>query len=154
MLTASASVPNIQNGETPRPAPTPVNWHGVTEGLNKAHQCLFDGLHQEAVNILKEVLEFAPSEPKAWKLLGEILATHGHTNKAAACHGKAKALESSLHIDAPMPASERLAKLLWTQGETDAARGMLAVLLLRDPESKSLLTIRDDWDTSANESQS
>ena len=154
MLTASASVPNTQNGETSRPAPTPENWHGVTEGLNKAHQCLFDGLHQEAVNTLKEILEFAPSEPKAWKLLGEILATHGHANKAAACHGKAQALESSLHIDTPMPASERLAKLLWTQGDADAARGMLAVLLLRDPKSESLLTIRDEWDAAANESQS
>ena len=138
----------MHNGENSRSAPTPDNWHGVAEGLNKAHQHLFDGLYQEAVNTLKEILEFAPSEPKAWKLLGEILEKHGHTNKAEACHKRASALQKSLDIDAPMPASERLAKLLWSQGETDAARGMLAVLLLRNPESKTLIAIRDDWNGS------
>jgi len=138
----------MQNGETTRSAPTPDNWHGVTEGLNKAHQHLCDGLYQEAVNTLKEILEFAPSEPKAWKLLGEILEKHGHTSKAEACHKKASALEKSLDIDAPMPASERLAKMLWTQGETDAARGMLALLMLRDPESETLIAIRNSWNSS------
>ncbi len=138
----------MQNGENTRSAPTPENWHGVAEGLNKAHQYLCDGLYQEAVNTLKEILEFAPSEPKAWKLLGEILEKHGYTSKAQACHKKATALEKSLNIDAPMPASERLAKLLWAQGEADAARGMLALLLLRDPESESLMTIRNSWSAS------
>lgn len=136
----------MQNGENTRSAPTPDNWHGVAEGLNKAHQHLCDGLYQEAVNTLKTILEFAPSEPKAWKLLGEILEKHGHASKAEACHKKASALEESLGIDAPMPASERLAKLLWSQGETDAARGMLAVLIMRDPESESLQAIRNSWD--------
>ena len=138
----------MQNGETTRSAPTPENWHGVAEGLNKANQHLCDSRFQDAVNTLKEILEFAPSEPKAWKLLGEILATHGHTSKAAACHKKASALEASLDIDAPMPASERLAKLLWAQGESDAARGMLALLMLRNPENETLIAIRDSWSSS------
>jgi len=138
----------MQSGENTRSAPTPENWHGVAEGLNKAHQLLCDGLYQKAVNTLKEILEFAPSEPKAWKLLGEILEKHGHTHKAEACHKKASALERSLNIDAPMPASERLAKLLWAQGEADAARGMLALLMLRNPESETLIAIRDSWSSS------
>jgi len=138
----------MQNGENTRSAPTPGNWHGVAEGLNKAHQHLCDGHFQDAVNTLKEILEFAPSEPKAWKLLGEILEKHGYTNKAEACHKKATALEASLDIDAPMPASERLAKLLWAQGEADAARGMLALLMLRDPESETLIAIRNSWNGS------
>lgn len=138
----------MQNGENTRSAPTPDNWHGVAEGLNKAHQHMHDGLYQEAVNTLKVILEFAPSEPKAWKLLGEILEKHGHTDKAKACHKKASALEKSLGLDAPMPASERLAKLLWSQGEPDAARGMLAVLLMRSPESESLLAMRNSWNDS------
>jgi Flp pilus assembly protein TadD len=147
MLTASASAPNMQNGESARPAPTPDNWQGVSEGLNKANRHLCDGRYQEAINTLKEILEFAPSEPKAWTLLGEILDNHGYTGKATACHQKAAALVKSSDIEnAPMPASERLAKLLWLQGDADAARGMLALLLLRNPESESLLELRNSWD--------
>jgi len=145
----------MQNGKNTRSAPTPDNWHGVSEGLNKAHQHVCDGLYQEAVNTLKEILEFAPSEPKAWSLLGEILDKHGHAEKATACHKKAATLTSVSNTDNnPMPASERLAKLLWSQGETAAARGMLAVLLLRNPDNEKLLAMRDSWNSSATEASS
>ncbi|NOR73057.1 MAG: tetratricopeptide repeat protein [Mariprofundaceae bacterium] len=154
MLTASASTPNMQNGENPKPAPTPGNWHGVTEGLNKARKHLSDGLYQEAVNTLKEILELAPSEPQAWSLLGEILHKHGHTGKAAACHKKASALDASSNLDnSTLPASKRLAKLLWTQGESDAARAMLALLLLRMPEDESLIEMRNTWNNPSPEAQ-
>ncbi|MDT8376341.1 MAG: hypothetical protein RQ867_06305 [Mariprofundaceae bacterium] len=152
MLTASASTPNIQNGEDSRPAPTPGNWQGVTEGLNRARRHVCDGLYQEAINTLKEILEFAPSEPQAWSLLGEILHKHGHTEKAAACHKKASALDAGSNLDnSAIPASERLARLLWAQGESDAARAMLALLLLRKPKDEGLIEMRDRWNSSFSE---
>ncbi len=154
MLTASASTPNTESGESPRPAPTPGNWHGVTEGLNKARKHVCDGLYQKAVDTLKEILEFAPSEPRAWSMLGEILHKHGHTKKAAACHKRASALDASSNPDnSTMPASGRLAKLLWSQGEFDAARAMLALLLLRNPESDALIEMRKRWNSSSSETQ-
>lgn len=155
MLTASASTPNTENGKSSKPVPTPGNWHGVTEGLNKARKHVCDGLYQEAVNTLKEILEFSPSEPKAWNLLGEILHKHGHTEKAAACHKKASVLDAASNIDnSAIPASERLAKLLWSQGESDAARAMLALLLLRKPKDEALIDMRNTWNSSTSEAQS
>jgi Flp pilus assembly protein TadD len=155
MLTASASTPNMENRENSKPAPTPDNWQGVTEGLTKARKHVCDGLYQEAVNTLKEILELAPSEPQAWSLLGEILHKHGHTKKAAACHKKASALDASSNLNnSTLPASERLAKLLWTQGESDAARAMLALLLLRDPSRESLIEMRNAWNSTSSEAQS
>jgi len=142
----------MQNGENSKPAPTPGNWQGVTEGLNKAREHLCNGCYQDAVNTLKEILEFAPSEPQVWSLLGEILHAHGHADKAAACHKKASALNANSNLEnSTIPASERLAKLLWTQGEPDAARAMLALLLLRNPNSESLLEIRNSWNSSDSE---
>jgi tetratricopeptide (TPR) repeat protein len=155
MLTASASTPNTENGKSSKPVPTPDNWHGVTEGLNKARKHVSNGLYQEAVDTLKEILEFSPSEPRAWSMLGEILHKHGHTEKAAACHKKASALDASSNLDnSTIPASERLAKLLWSQGESDAARAMLALLLLRNPESEGLIEMRNAWNSSPSEAQS
>jgi len=152
MLTASASTPNIQDGENVKPAPTPDNWHGVTEGLNRTREFLSNGLYQEAVNSLKEILEFAPSEPQAWALLGDILERHGHSKKAEACHKKAASFEKQATVNLnSAPASERLAQLLWAQGETDAAHSMLAVLLLRNPDSKNLLAMRQSWENTSQE---
>jgi len=87
-------------------------------------------------------------------MLGEILHKHGHTEKAAACHKKASALDASSNPDnSTMPASKRLAKLLWSQGEFDAARAMLALLLLRNPESDALIEMRKRWNSSSSETQ-
>jgi len=145
----------MQSGENSKPAPKPDNWQGVTEGLNKAREQVCSGLYQEAVNTLKEILEFAPSEPQAWRLLGEILHQHGHVDKASACHKKADALNASSNISSSaIPASERLAKLLWRQGESDAARAMLALLMLRNPENEGLIEIRNSWNSASSEQQS
>lgn len=145
----------MENRENPKPAPTPDNWHGVTEGLSRARQQICDGLYQEAINTLKDILELAPSEPQAWSLLAEILHKHGHTEKATACDRKASALGASLNLDnSAIPASKRLAKLLWTQGESDAARAMLALLLLRKPKDESLIEMRNSWDSTSPETQS
>jgi len=145
----------MQDGKNSKPAPTPGNWHGVTEGLSKARAHVCDGLYQEAINTLKEILVFAPSEPQAWSLLGEILHQHGHAEKAAACHKKASALDISTNIDNnALPASTRLAKLLWAQEEPDAARAMLALLILRNPEDEGLVEMRNNWNNSTSEAQS
>jgi len=136
----------MQKTDTPRSAPKPNNWRGVSEGLNRARQHADDARYQEAIDTLKEILEFAPSEPKAWRLLGEILGIHGHATKAEACHRKAEKFEQhATSSNDSTPASERLARLLWTQGESDAARAMLAVLLLRNPENEKLLALREAW---------
>jgi len=153
MLTASAASPNIPLGENSRPAPKPENWHGVAEGLNRARKHVSDGSFQPAIDTLKEILEFAPSEPQAWRLLGDILGRHGHAQQAEACHKKAERFEQHAAVDTQTtPASERLAKLLWKQGETDAARAMLAILLLRKPEDEKLLALRESWNEAGNES--
>lgn len=136
----------MQLGENTKPAPKPENWHGVAEGLNRARQHVSDGLYQKAIDTLKEILEFAPSEPQAWRLLGNILGQHGHAQKAEACHKKADRFEKhASHDEAAAPASATLARLLWTQGETDSARAMLAILLMRNPEDEKLLALREEW---------
>ena len=140
----------MQDSENAKPAPTPDNWHGVTDGLNRARELLSKKLYQESVNTLKEILEFAPSEPQVWTLLGDILEQHGYPKKAEACRKKAASFEKHANINLDSaPASERLAKLLWSQGETDAAKSMLAVLLLRNPDSENLLEMRQTWETSS-----
>lgn len=142
----------MQDGGNAKPAPTPDNWHGVTEGLNRARELLSGGLYQESVNTLKEILEFAPSEPQVWTLLGDILKQHGYSEKAEACHKKAASFEKHANINLESaPASERLAKLLWSQGETEAAQSMLAVLLLRNPGNETLLELRQAWESSSME---
>lgn len=136
----------MQLGENSKPAPKPDNWHGVAEGLSRARQHVSDGLYQEAIDTLKEVIEFAPSEPQAWRMLGDILDQHGHTQKAEACHKKAERFEKhALQEDIAAPASARLARLLWKQGEADAAKAMLAILLMRKPEDEQLLALREEW---------
>lgn len=137
----------MQLGESSRPAPKPDNWHGVAEGLNRARRHVGEGLFQQAIDTLKEILEFAPSEPQAWRLLGDILGQHGHTQKAEACHKKAERFEKHAAAnETTTPASERLAKLLWSQGETEAARAMLAILLMKRPDDEKLLALRQSWE--------
>lgn len=89
--------------------------------------------------MLREVLEFAPDEAKAWAWLGRILERRGEASESQACYARARQLMAPRRM--PPPASVRLARLLWQQGERDAARAMLALLMLQrrdDPEVQRL----------------
>jgi len=137
----------MQPGKNSKPAPKPDNWHGVAEGLSRARQHTSDGLFQKAIDTLKEILEFAPSEPKVWRMLGDILDQHGHSDKAEACHRKAARFENYAVEQKPAPpASKRLATLLWSQGDCESARAMLAILMMRNPDDSSLVELRASWE--------
>lgn len=99
---------------------------------------------QLAVNMLKEVLEFAPSEARAWRMLGAILERHNRHDKAASCLRRANRLEQSGSKAAPA-ASERLARLLWAQSEKQQARAMLTTLLMQRPQDEKLLSLKAEW---------
>ncbi|MFQ5581955.1 MAG: tetratricopeptide repeat protein, partial [Mariprofundaceae bacterium] len=47
--------------------------------------------------------------------------------------------------DSKPVASAQLARILWSQGERDAASAMLAVLMLRNPEDEQLLALKQAW---------
>ncbi|MDX8394859.1 MAG: alkyl sulfatase dimerization domain-containing protein [Mariprofundaceae bacterium] len=143
MLAASVQLPNTEQLPS---APTPQNWCGVGDGMQQARQHMTDGQDQQAVQILKDVLEFAPAETAAWHLLADILQQHGLNKKSTACRDKALLLEQSIENEKnELPASERLAKLLWAQGDKDAAQTMLTTLLERQPALEALLILKQSW---------
>jgi tetratricopeptide (TPR) repeat protein len=142
MLPASNDGPKKE----PASAPTPTNWKGVRHGLNHAEQCLKDQQFQQAELLIREVLEFAPAEAKAWDMLSLLHQMQGRHAEAAKCRDKAaKLLKWETDSYRQPPASIRLAKLLWQQGDKDTARAMLAVLMLRRPEDERLQALRQAW---------
>ncbi|MDQ6958841.1 MAG: tetratricopeptide repeat protein [Mariprofundaceae bacterium] len=137
MLTASLPIP--------KHAPRPQNWQGVETGLEECTHLLRQGELSRAEDVVRQVLEFAPMEGQAWHLLGRILQkTNCHAEaldcfaSAESCYGRHK------HEQGP-PASIRLARLLWDQGEYDEARAMLGILMIRNPDDDSLQQLRDTW---------
>jgi Flp pilus assembly protein TadD len=142
MLPASNDGPK----PTPASAPTPTNWKGVRHGLNHAEQCMQAQQFQQAETLVREVLEFAPSEARAWDMLATLREMQGDADEAARCHGKAEKLRTweTDSLRQP-PASIHLAKLLWQQGDHDTARAMLAVLMMRKPDDERLQALRKAW---------
>jgi predicted Zn-dependent protease len=146
MLTASNDVPKPDGESAPAPAaPTPTNWKGVRHGLAHAERCLKAGELDEAEMLMREVLEFAPAEIRAWEMLAHLHQIRGGEAEAAHCRDKAERLRASTGVNKRPAASVQLAKLLWQQGECDTARAMLAILMLRRPEDERLQKLRDDW---------
>jgi Flp pilus assembly protein TadD len=147
MLPASNDGPKPEeNPSKAAAAPTPTNWKGVRHGLNHAEQCLNAQQFQQAELLIREVLEFAPAEAKAWELLATLRQMQGDADEAARYRDKAEKLrkwetDSFRHP----PVSIRLAKLLWQQGDKDTARAMLAILMLRRPEDERLQSLRQAW---------
>lgn len=142
MLSASDSVPNSR-----RSASIPENWKGVVAGLKEAKRSYRDGRLEHAEKVLREVLEFAPAEAKAWAWLGKVLESMGKGAAAKDCLNRARillVLESRRKNE--HPASLRLARLLWDQGDRNAAREMLAMLLSRRPDDASLLALKREWE--------
>ncbi len=141
MLAASPSAPKHP---LPRHAPRPHNWQGVQEGLTESARQLRAGELDAAEQITRQVLEFAPREGRAWHLLGRILQQAGRHGEALECFERAHDCYRDAHPDTP-PASLRLARLLWAQGERAEALAMLDLLLMRQPNDEELRTLRETW---------
>lgn len=130
--------------------PKPGNWHGVSEGLERAKAALAAGQHQAAYSLINEVLEFAPMEARGWHFLGKTLQALGEHGRALECFRHAHALYASRHAEQnDSPASTTLAKLLWRQGEKEAARNMIDSLIDRQGESDELLSLKRAWEMGA-----
>ncbi len=99
-----------------------------------------------AIRIVREVLEFAPTEPRAWQMLGELLGQAGATDEAEQSLERALQLRNNSGNKPKMPISKRLAEMLWQNGDREAARAMLAILLLRKPHDDTLLALKDTWE--------
>jgi len=141
MLAASGSAPNTLQKS---PSPTPVNWHGVTGGMIAAKEAISTGKLEKAEQILIEILEFAPSETKGWKLLARTQRQLGHIEAGLVSAKRALQLQN-VEKHAPSPVSMTLAKLHWQQGEREEAVGMLAQLLAKKPQDQLLIGLRQQW---------
>ncbi|MDQ6967358.1 MAG: tetratricopeptide repeat protein [Mariprofundaceae bacterium] len=142
MLAASTVSPN----PSLKIAPKPNNWPGVSQGFIAAKQAFLKESFQEAENILLEIIEFAPTEPKAWAWLGHILQSQGQQKKATKHFQKAKSLLTISHKQhAEEVSSLPLARILWQQGELELARCMLATLLSYKPNDEALIQLSATW---------
>ncbi len=134
-----------QAGNAARPAPKPANWRGVAACMREAKAAYAAEDFAGAEKLLLELIEFAPNETRAWKLLAHTQKRLGKIRDAIASAERALELQRAAQTRAEMPASLTLARLLWQQGDNEAARAMLAVLLLRDPDNEGLKRLRREW---------
>jgi len=132
-------------GHTSEYAPRPQNWQGVESGLAEAARLLQQNELYRAEKVMRHVLEFAPMEGQAWHLLGRILQKTGGHAEALECFTSAEACYARRKPDQEPPASTRLARLLWVQGECEQARSMLDILILRHPEDENLRQLHVAW---------
>jgi|AMFO01.1.fsa_nt_gi hypothetical protein len=115
------------------------------DGLRKAESLLKRHMNTEAEGILRHVLEFAPLEGRAWHLLGRALQQHGRHGEALDCFAEAERCYARSKGKPPPPASLRLAKLLWSQGEGRAALAMLGALRQKKPQELQLQELYETW---------
>jgi len=118
----------------------------VTNGIAAAKQAIECGNLAQAEQILYELLEFAPVETRAWKLLARTQRAMGHIRQGISSAKRALQLQNMQIHHAP-PASVTLAKLLWQQGQHKQAKDMLADLLRRQPDNQQLVELRQQWQT-------
>jgi len=141
MLAASDSAPNMQQHIT---IPTPGNWRGVSDGMASAREAIAQGNMEQAETILTELLEFAPVEIKAWKLLAKVQRQLGHIEQGITSATRALELQNNPLTDEP-PTSVTVARLLWEQSEYQEARQMLAMLIDAQPDNKELPELQQQW---------
>ncbi|MDQ6970749.1 MAG: hypothetical protein Q9M16_09585 [Mariprofundus sp.] len=145
MLAASASTPNITQASH-QSSPAAGNWHGVSEAMDAARQAIQRADLAQAENILTELLEFAPVEIKAWKLLAKTQRHLGHIEAGISSAKRALQLQNS-DIEAMPLASITIAQLLWQQHEYDEARDMIALLIEQQPDNAEWLELQYQWDS-------
>ncbi len=127
-------------------APKPRIWPGVKAGLTEAKEAIENKNLTLAEQLLREILEFAPAEPEPWHILAAILNRKGDKDEAKACLRRAlKIKKTNIELQPALPASKRMAKLLWAQDDTSAALNMLAELLLESPDDQELIALQQTW---------
>jgi len=144
MLAASDSAPNTQP-QSAMPVPVPGNWRGVSGGMAAAKKAIREGNPEQAELTLTELLEFAPAEIRAWKLLARIQRQLGHIEEGIASATRALQLQNNTFTDEP-PASITLASLLWQQGECHEAMRMLDILIEKQPDDTELNALKLRWE--------
>ncbi len=143
MLAASDSAPNTQP-QAAMPVPVPGNWHGVSDGMARAMEAIREGNLEQAEFTLTELLEFAPVEVRAWKLLARVQRQLGHIEEGIASATRALQLQNNTLTDEPV-ASVTLARLLWQQSEYHEAMRMLDLLIEKRPDDTELTELKSHW---------
>ncbi len=143
MLAASASTPNTIHASNSHTA-TSTGWHGVAEGMDSAKRAIRNGDLAQAELILTELLNFAPVEIRAWKLLAKTQRHLGHIEEGINSAHRALQLQNTNIEDVPL-ASVTIARLLWQQHEYDYARQMIASLLEQQSDNEELLELQQQW---------
>jgi len=91
-----------------------------------------------------ELLEFAPVEVRAWKLLARVQRQLGHIEEGIASATRALQLQNNALTDEPV-ASVTLARLLWQQSEYHEAMRMLDLLIEKRPDDTELTELKSHW---------
>jgi len=150
MLAASSTAPNSQQQPPMASTPQPVNWRGVSQGMAAAKKAIESGQLEQAEQFLSELLEFAPAETSAWKLLARTQRQLGHIE--AGINSAKRALElQNIPENHGTPASLTIAQLLWQQGECKQARSMLDLLASEQAGNEEIQNLRQQWDSEATE---
>ncbi len=119
--------------------------------MQEARNAYEAGDFTRAEELLLELVEFAPSELRAWQLLARSQKALGKIRQAIRSAEKAIELQNAARTSADMPASLTLARLLWQQGDHASARAMLALLLMRQPECAELIELKQQWSAGVSE---
>jgi tetratricopeptide (TPR) repeat protein len=109
-----------------------------------AKKAIASGQLEQAEHLLLELLEFAPAETRAWKLLAKTQRKLGHIEAGIKSAERALELQNA-PVNHGTPASFTIAQLLWQQGEYREARNMLGLLLSSQPENKQLQNLWRQW---------
>jgi len=113
--------------------------------MHEAHTAFEQGSFAKAESLLLELLEFASAETRAWKLLAHAQKAMGKIQPAINSANRALELQHSASPRSDVPVSLTLARLLWQQGDTTAARAMLGVLMMRQPDNMDLIELKQQW---------
>jgi predicted Zn-dependent protease len=115
-----------------------------------AKEAIKSGQLEQAELVLSELLEFAPAETRAWKLLAKTQRELGHI-EAGINSAKCALRLQNVPKNHGVPASLTIAQLLWQQGEHKEARSMLELLVSEQPDNEKIINLRQQWDNEASE---
>ncbi|MDQ6993666.1 MAG: tetratricopeptide repeat protein [Mariprofundus sp.] len=141
MLAATTPAPNTHS---PKTRTKPLNWRGVSEGMAAATAAVRNGKFEQAELILEDVLEFAPAELRAWRLLARIQRRLGKIDAGILSATRALQLQT-LNQSYEPAASITLARLLFEQKEYGEALKMLDNLMAHSPDNHELSLLREQW---------
>ncbi len=150
----AASTENMEDSESFTPSlkrentPTPHVWRGVKAGIEEAKDAIENKDLDTAEALLREVIEFAPAQSESWHILAAVLNRKGQVDEARDCMRRViKLNNTNISLQSELPASKRMARILWNQGDHAAALNMLAQLLLASPNDAELNELQQTWTT-------